>query len=831
MSFWQDWFQSEFARNLKRRPIFWGSLAALIGAVFAFSLLRDLRNVFFRQEWVLAGAAYSFVGLSSTFQRWVNAMLSRHSAAPKIESKEDWGRFSVDLMAAENLQQVIQVLKRWVMDTVAPVSSSVYVVDPQDLEYFTESREAVPVLSLPKEGQKSALISYLSSHKELLRLKAETLPEEIKADLQDPALLDAEVLFPIPGRDQISGWLALGPRKDHRPYTNAQFSLVQSLSNQAALAVDRIRTIAEMERRSRQMSILSEVTRQLTSTLDFEPLLQLILESAVDILHCEAGSLLLVDDTANELVFRSVVGPVAADLLHRRMPADRGVAGKAMKTGQPIIVNDVSLFPEWFSQNDQQTGFVTREMLVQPMRLKDAVIGVIEVINKSDGAAFIQEDLDLLSAFAAQAAVAFENAMLYTHTDMALSARVQELSIMQRIDRELNASLDPFTTAWITLEWALRQSEANAGLLGVLEEGEAPVIRILASRGYTDELTPYGGLLPLQIYHLEDAVLGGLPAYRWLEGDEKIQPLLTGAKTQAILPIRQEVKTIGLLLLESTGDELLVYEIMNFLTRLSDHASIAISNAQLYTAVQQANQSKSDFVSFVAHELKNPMTSVKGYADVLASGAVGPINEAQANFLSTIRANIDRMNALVSDLNDMSKIEAGRLHLDLQSFPLAEAVDTAIRSNRRQIEEKHLTLLVDLPERLPNVLADRTRLEQILVNLISNAHKYTAVGGSIEISADCQLCDAESKKQVPMVHLWVKDNGSGISPEDQKKIFQKFFRSDDPKIREVAGTGLGLNITKSLVEMQGGQIWFESECGRGTTFHFTIPSDENPSFA
>ncbi len=198
----------------------------------------------------------------------------------------------------------------------------------------------------------------------------------------------------------------------------------------------------------------------------------------------------------------------------------------------------------------------------------------------------------------------------------------------------------------------------------------------------------------------------------------------------------------------------------------------------------------------------------------------------QANFLSTIRSNVERMSALVSDLNDNAKIEAGRLRLDYKPVAIPEVVDEAVRSTKRQVDDKKQFIELNLNSQLPPVWADHIRVGQVLTNLVSNAHKYTPEGGRILVGAEStkNQWDPEGAKQV--VHLWVKDNGIGISMEDQVKIFQKFFRSDDSKAREAPGTGLGLNITKSLVEMQGGRIWFESEFRHGTTFHFTIPVAE-----
>jgi signal transduction histidine kinase len=181
---------------------------------------------------------------------------------------------------------------------------------------------------------------------------------------------------------------------------------------------------------------------------------------------------------------------------------------------------------------------------------------------------------------------------------------------------------------------------------------------------------------------------------------------------------------------------------------------------------------------------------------------------------------------LVSDLNDNAKIEAGRLRLEYKAVNIRDIVEEVVRSTQRRVEDKRQDVELSLPSQLPQVWADRLRVGQILENLISNANKYSSEGGKIIIGAEVtrNQWDPEGAKQV--VHIWVKDNGIGIGNEDQERLFQKFFRSDDPKAREAPGTGLGLNITKSLVEMMGGRIWFDSEFRKGTTFHFTIPIAE-----
>ena len=626
---------------------------------------------------------------------------------------------------------------------------------------------------------------------------------------------------PLNAGAESIGALSVGSHDPSTVYTRSQLELLQAIADQTAGAIVKARLLQETQQRARQLSTLNDVTRQLTSTLELEPLLQNILESAVGILNCEAGTFFLVDPQTSELIFRVTVGPVAKDLVGERIQPGKGIVGRAVTTGGPVIENDVQHSEGWNPDSDNKTGFTTRALMAVPLRAKDTLIGVIEVINRRDGLPFVEEDQTLLTAFAGQAAVAMENARLYTLTDQELAARVEELSVMQRIDRELNASLEMDRAMRITLEWALRQSEAEAGLIGMLEEGK---LRVMAQEGYEDLIGAAAADQPmlLSLPAMEEAVATGLPQRN------QIIPgaggsLLRSAHTQIVIPIRREAIVIGLLMLESTTDS---QEDLTFLNRLSDHAAIAISNAQLYGEVQRANIAKSDFVSFVAHELKNPMTSIKGYSELLAAGAVGAINTQQANFLNTIRSNVERMSTLVSDLNDNSKIEAGRLRIEFKAVEVNELLEEVVKSTKRQIDDKKQTIQTEVPPQLPMVWGDRIRLGQVMINLVSNATKYTPEEGTLVVGAEASANKWDTEGSGKVVHFWVKDNGIGISPEDQAKIFQKFFRSEDQKAREAPGTGLGLNITKSLIEMQGGRIWFESKYREGTTFHFTVPVAE-----
>lgn len=398
-------------------------------------------------------------------------------------------------------------------------------------------------------------------------------------------------------------------------------------------------------------------------------------------------------------------------------------------------------------------------------------------------------------------------------------AFLTELAVMQQIDRELNATLDVRRAMEIALDWALRQSGDEAGVMGVLKDGR---FHLMAAHGYSYELsdTDENSFVPAEIPAVQ-AVLdsGELEIVHNTNG----AGILARTRSQLAVPIRRESAVLAILLLENTKPKQWNEQITNFLNRLTNHAAIAIANAQLYETVQSANNAKTEFVSFVSHELKIPMTSIKGYADLLLSANFGGVNDVQANFLKTIRSNVDRMARLVSDLTDISRIEAGHLHLETRALSLKDVVEEVMQSTQAQIAEKEQSLVLEIPSDLPPIWGDRTRLIQILTNLVSNAYKYTPEKGRITVRAEVINSLNGHQEMHPMMHVSVEDTGLGIKEEDQASIFSKFFRANDEQAQRAPGTGLGLNITKNLVEMHDGRIWFESKFREGTTFHFVIP--------
>lgn len=238
-----------------------------------------------------------------------------------------------------------------------------------------------------------------------------------------------------------------------------------------------------------------------------------------------------------------------------------------------------------------------------------------------------------------------------------------------------------------------------------------------------------------------------------------------------------------------------------------------VSTLHDVTAAREIAVMKNEFVSMVSHELRTPLTSIKGYVDLIVDGEAGEINDIQREFLQIVQENSDRLVSLINDMLDISRIESGRVHLKIEPLEIADVVQGVLDTFRTYADQQGVTLHSHIARNLPRVAADRDRVGQVLMNLVSNAIKYSPGGGSVTVAA---------KRRGDKVHLEVTDTGIGISEENQRQLFTKFFRVDSSLTREIGGTGLGLSIVKSVVELHGGEIWVVSKEGEGSTFAFSV---------
>lgn len=635
--------------------------------------------------------------------------------------------------------------------------------------------------------------------------------------------------IPLNASDQQTlGCLVVATNDPTMTYNDDQTRILWSIADLAATAIYKTRLYNETAELARRMTILNDISSNLGTLFeDLDALLQRITESAVEILNGEAGSLLLVDEATGDLVFRYAVGGAGQSLVGTRLPQGSGIVGMVVMTGRHLIVNDASHDPRWYGEMAVDGApFRTNAILAVPLSARGRVIGVLEVINKQGGVAFEEDDANLLTAFASQAAIAIENANLFRLTDEALAERVRQLFNMQRIDQELNRTLDLQRVVDLTVDNAIRESDADAGALFLVVD-DPPGFKVVGSAGYPESVLSTGDVFPPDKGVLARTLQTAVAelTYRKSGSDPEfdVMALLPGSQNQLCVPLITGEQVTGALLLESTVPEMFTSMTAEHIQALAEHANTAISNAQLFARLGEANQARIKFVSIVAHELKQPITSIKGYAEVLLGGMAGNLSDRQSEFLSTIRRNSVRVQQLLEDLRDLTAQETGNLKIRRDAVSFNHVILESVRPQQRAFDEKEQRIILDVPDDLPRVWGDENRLIQIMTNFLSNANKYTPKGGAITVRAARVPNQWDPDGAPDVVRCSVIDTGIGLSEDDLRSMFKPYWRSSNPQASAQPGTGLGMSLTRGLIEAHGGRVWVESQLGAGTTFSFTLP--------
>lgn len=568
-----------------------------------------------------------------------------------------------------------------------------------------------------------------------------------------------------------------------------------------------------------RLAALYDVSSRLSTTLDLNELLNLVMDATIQLTGAERGFLVLTGEQDGRLQTAAARNVDQETIAGDSMEISRGIVRQVLKSGEPVLTDNAQK-DERFAEHQSVINYQLRAIMCVPLHARGHVIGAAYVDNRLFSNVFAEDDMDLLAAFAGQAAIAIENARLFRQTDRALARRVEELTLFQRIDQELNHSLELHRVLELALDWAVQITGADGGSIGLFEteaDGEAEEeqhLHLLAYRGTTLE----GEERKLASDHpvvAEVLAQGAALVSQRVQDAQAIDG--SAAAAQLVVPVRRENVIVGLITLEGHRADAFSDEDVAFVERLADRASVAIENARLYEAVHAANNAKSEFVSLVTHELRIPMTSIRGYTDLLLKEMAGPLNESQRQFLNTVRRNLDRMGILIRDLSDINRIESGRVQLECEAFNLYEVLNIVAGDLQEAINKRDQALTLTFPETKTMIYADRTRVAQIATNLLSNANKYTQDGGEIELRVSCD--DG-------MARVDVIDNGIGISETEQAQLFSQFFRGEANEVREQQGWGLGLSIVRKLAELQGGSVAFQSEAGLGSTFSFTLPLAE-----
>ena len=432
------------------------------------------------------------------------------------------------------------------------------------------------------------------------------------------------------------------------------------------------------------------------------------------------------------------------------------------------------------------------------------------------------------------------------------NARAEHLAAMAAVARTLTSSLEERTVFECIVRAAVDLLGADMARLWV-HERDRDLLKVAAGAGAPgfpippgDTIAPGEGLVGTVFAERGPGVVVD-PERDPINGQQAWAGA-TGVRAAAAVPVIMGDRALGVLSVLFRERPHLGHEELNLLTSFADQAAVAMENARLYqdlkaysagleekvrertaaleaanVQLREANRIKSAFLANMSHELRTPLTSTIGFSEFMLGGTIGPLTERQRLYVRTILSNGQHLLSLVNDILDLSKIEAGKVELHLVQLPVGEALAEAVEAIRGQAIGKAVSLALEVEPGLPVVTADPGKFRQICLNLLSNAVKFSPDGGRVSVSAWAASLEGP-RGPVPAVEVAVADTGIGIEPADQERIFREFEQVEDPSGQTYPGTGLGLALTRWLVELHGGTIRVESAgAGRGSTFRLCLP--------
>ena len=621
--------------------------------------------------------------------------------------------------------------------------------------------------------------------------------------------------------------------RDHvGEFSDKEIALLRTFADQAAIAIQNARLFKELQERTDaltksvdQLTALGEVGQAISSTLDLDKVLKTIVSRAVQLAGLDGGSIYEFDDRDEGFHLRAAEH-VEEEILEvsRRSPIRlaEGAVGRAGATREPVVVEDV--LDESYQSRVRELLIKSgsRALLAVPLLREDLLLGALVVSRNSPGP-FAPEVIDLLKTFATQSAVAIQNARLFNETNEALEQQKASAEVLGAISSSIADTRPVFDKI---LESCERLFEGHlVGVTLVTPDGK---IELGGYHGPDYEKLKSVYPLPLsQESGSGMAILKGVVGqYPDSEASGVPAGVTAGCKTVGMrsivfAPMLFEGRGIGAIWVGRKYTGAFSDKQIGLLKTFADQAVIAIQNARLFREIQEksaqlevANKHKSDFLANMSHELRTPLNAIIGFSEALIDRLFGDLTDKQLEYQKDIHQSGKHLLSLINDILDLSKIEAGRMELELSSFHLPTAISNAITLIRERAMRHGIALGVQIDERLGELQADERKLKQVLLNLLSNAVKFTPDGGRVEVSA---------KLDTDKVEIAVKDTGVGISPEDQASLFEEFKQFGKDRSRKAEGTGLGLSLTKRLVELHGGQILVESMVGHGSTFRVMLP--------
>jgi signal transduction histidine kinase len=689
-------------------------------------------------------------------------------------------------------------------EVLAPVVVDIWLLKPDATALELAWRHGAPLpdnRNMPLDAQNDLVVQTFTQGEAIFTTD---IPASLQSDWRIANL--AVLTAPLVTQRGIAG-IIVCQGDVHTLADRSQQEFVRSVASQAAIALENARLYAEVRafnvklearinERTQELRTLNEIALEVNSSLDSDTIMNNSLTRLAQLIGVEHGSIMLLDRETDQLINSAVLGR-HDNVGSVRFPLGKGIVGKVAQNRKPLNVPDVTTDPNWEPPpEDDASAKRSGSMIAVPLIAHHELLGVLVLSHEQTGY-FRDEHLRLLTAAANQIAIGIYNAQMYQQVEQQYWRRYEMQQLQEKAVSQSTAILQSLSDGVIVCD-------QNGAVITVNLAAEKILDRPI------DELVTWnlGDLLRRLLgRRVDELPLDDLLAHPW---DERAQPR-TLSTTFQLGP-----RTISVTLdpVISTKEELL--------------GAVAVFRDR--TREVESDRLKTEFIGTVSHELRTPMTSIKGFTQLLTMGNLGPVNETQKEFLNIIQSNAERMIAIINDLLDITKIETGSVELEIRPIHVAETLSKVLLDLQAKVHERQQTLTLSLPAGLPLVRADAHRFNQILFNLVSNAVKYTPRGGSISIEAREVSAEAvpederDGLRPGRYIQIDVRDTGVGIAPDDVPRIWERFYRTENPLKVEAGGTGLGLSLVKPLIRLLGGRIWVESQINMGSTFSFVLPA-------
>jgi GAF domain-containing protein/CheY-like chemotaxis protein len=640
------------------------------------------------------------------------------------------------------------------------------------------------------------------------------------------------VVLPLRSGNRRLGVLWMASNQTY-PYGDREARILQSFAEQASLSMEASRLLDQTERRARQLSTSAQVSQIASSILDVNELLPRIVDLIRDSFGYDHVQVFLMDAADQFAVLRASTGEAGKQLLsinHRLAKTSKSVIGQVTTSGQPVIALDTA--DARFVHKPNPYLPLTRSEMALPLIVKNRVVGALDVQSNTPNA-FAEEDVNVLTTLANQISVALDNARLFEEAE----TRARDMSFLFNVssvasapDRSLRDSLQDVAS--------LVRADLDVLTVGMylaeehMGEHNVPyrLLRPVAMAGSDQPLSELSEILVKDHGDALSRVAVTLQPYVMpdLEAEPTYVPISTEALTAAAVPMITSNQLVGIIVVEDQRKGFFNTEVLNLLTALTSSLSAVVQNNQLLEQMQESNEQlreldrlKSDFLANMSHELRTPLNSIIGFSRVILKGIDGPLTEMQEQDLNTIYNSGTHLLGLINDILDQAKINSGKMDMHADYFD-AKSMAEGVRSiGIGLIKDRPIDLRLEVASGLPKAFGDEIRTRQVLLNLVSNACKFTQQGNvTIRVYSETQATTGKD-----MIRVDVQDTGIGIAEKDIPLLFEAFRQVDSSLTRTVGGTGLGLPIAKSLIEMQGGQMLVHSVANVGSTFSILIPME------